>query len=270
MREGTLASGLARGHERLLAIVADNPGWVAFSGGVDSSLVLKVASEVNSFPIVALFADSPLQSEFDRDNVKRLADQMGVQLLVVPFDPLAWPDFVANPDNRCYLCKKAIFGQFMNLLPAGVGVLLDGTNHDDLGADRPGYQAIVELGVVSPLLLASLTKLEVRQLSKWLGLPNWNRPSASCLATRIPGGTTIARELLRYIEDCESVVRRQGFGHIRVRLVTKQPGDLIVELAREEMAREDFSFRRGKLADALRDRVKGKIIFRGRDGVFLC
>ena len=264
-----LATSLARGYERLLAVIAENPGWVAFSGGVDSTLALKAAREVNYPPAVALFADSPLQSEFDRDNVKRLADQLGLQLLVVPFDPLAWVAFTANPSDRCYLCKKVIFGQFQTLLPAGL-VLMDGTNRDDLDADRPGHRAIVELGVVSPLALAGLIKTEVRQLSRWLGLPNWNRPSASCLATRIPGGITIIPKLLRRIEECERLVRCRGFGHVRARLVAGQLDDLIVELAREEMDRADFSSRRESISEDLKGVVCGEVVFISRDGVFLC
>lgn len=267
MRAGKLAASISRSYELLLAVVSDNPGWVAFSGGVDSTLVLQAVSEVSLSPIVALFADSPLQSEFDRDNVKRVADQLRVQLEVVPFDPLAMSDFAVNPDNRCYLCKKSIFSEFQSLLPSGL-VLMDGTNQDDLSLDRPGHLAVVELGVVSPLALAGLIKSEVRQLARGLGLSNWKRPSASCLATRIPGGVAISQELLRHIEECERLVRLHGFGHIRVRPVVGRTDDVVVELAREEMDRDGFSSCRETISKDLAGIVRGKLMFSGRDGVF--
>jgi len=250
----------------LLALVADTPAWVAFSGGVDSTLALKAVSEVSSSPVMALFADSPLQSDFDRNDVKRLADHLSLPLFVVPFEPLTQLDFAANPKNRCYLCKKAIFGQFKKLLPFGF-VLMDGTNHDDLSADRPGHQAVVELGVVSPLALAGLSKTEVRQISRWLGLPNWNRPSSSCLATRIPGGEAITRERLKLIEECESRVRRHVFGHIRVRLVEGFPEDLVVELALEEMARADISHLQENIVEDFKSLLAGQVKFSTRNGV---
>ena len=268
MPVGNLSASLARCYERLLAVVAANPGWVAFSGGVDSTLVLKAANEVNSLPVMALFADSPLQSEFDRDHVKRLADQLGWQLVAVPFDPLAWPEFTANPGDRCYLCKKAIYSRFLTLLPIGAG-LLDGTNGDDCGAVRPGYRAVVELGVVSPLVVAGLPKSEVRQLARWLGLPNWNRPSSSCLATRIPEGVKISENLLRRIEVCEALVRRHVLGHIRVRLVGGRPDDLVVELAKEEIARADFSVIGVRIREDLERLLVRDVIFSGREKVFL-
>lgn len=267
IKAGFLPGSLARSYERLLSLVVDRPAWVAFSGGVDSTLTLKAISEVNSTPIKALFADSPLQSEFDLDNAKKLADQLSIQLQVVPFNPLAQLDFIANPSNRCYLCKKFIFEQFIKLLPVGF-ILMDGTNHDDLGADRPGHRALVELGVLSPLALAGINKTDVRELARWLGLSNWNRPSSSCLATRIPSGVAITRELLRLIEECESRLRHYGFGHIRVRFIGGRQGDLCVELAREEMDRADFSQIQEFIRNDFVGLVEGKVVFIGRNGVF--
>jgi len=238
----SLGAGLTRRYDRLLEVVSKHPGWVAFSGGVDSTLTLKVSREVNSVSPVALFADSSLQSEYDRDNVKRLADQLNSDLRIVSFDPFVRADFAENLKDRCYLCKKAIFAEFQGMLPFGL-VLLDGTNHDDLNDDRPGYRAVVELGVRSPLAMAGMTKSEVRQISRWLGLPNWGRPSSSCLATRIPVGFAITPKLLRHIEECERIVRRHVSGHIRVRLVAGSPDDLLVELAREDVEQTGFSSR---------------------------
>lgn len=260
-------AGLFRKYDRLLAVVAANPGWVAFSGGVDSSLLLKAVVEVDPSRAVALFADSPLQAQVDRENVISLAAWLGAQLRVVAISPLLWPDFVANPCERCYLCKKSTYRSFQALLPEGV-LLLDGTNLDDLDAVRPGQRAIDELGVVTPLSLAGLSKAEVREAGRWLGLPNWNRPSVSCLATRIPEGFAILPELLRHVEECERLVRAEGFGHIRLRLNDGRPDDVIVELADEEMAGPEFPARRERIDERLRRAGVVRLQFVGRKGVF--
>jgi len=256
-------------YDRLLAVVAANPGWVAFSGGVDSTLLLRSVAEVDPVLAVALFADSPLQTRVDRDNVSFLADRLGVQLRVVALNPLLWPDFVANPRERCYLCKKSVYRCFQALLPPGA-LLFDGSNCDDLDDDdRPGRRAIAELGVVSPLAMAGLDKHEVREMARRLGLPNWNRPSGSCLATRIPTGFAILPQLLRHIEECESLVSARGFGHVRIRLTDGCPEDVTVELANEEMEDCDFPARRDEFGEALRRLGIVRLRIAGRDGVFI-
>lgn len=259
---------LFRKYDRLLAVVADNPGWVAYSGGVDSTLLLKAVLDVNSFRAVALFADSSLQAQVDRQNARCLADFLGVQLQVVEVDPQLEPNFSANPPDRCYICKKSVYRRFQSLLPLGIS-LLDGTNRDDLVAVRPGHRAIKELGVITPLAMAGLTKPEVRETSRRLGLPNWNRPSASCLATRIPEGFAISPELLRHIEECEGLIRALGFGHIRTRLNNGRPDDVTVELAYEEMDNPSFMRRRGRIDRELRRAGIGRLLFVGRGGVFV-
>lgn len=260
-------SEVFRKYDQLLAVVADHPGWVAFSGGVDSTLLLKAVFEVDPSHAVALFADSPLQTQFDRDNVRDLTDRLGAHLRVLWIAPLLWPDFVANSRERCYLCKKSTYHRFQALLPRGT-LLLDGTNRDDLDVVRPGQQAIDELGVVSPLALAGLSKAEVREAARCLGLPSWNRPSSSCLATRIPEGHAILPELLRHVEVCERLIRAEGFGHIRLRLNDGRAEDVTVELAEEEMAGPKFSARRGRLEMALRRAGVVRLCFVGRMGVF--
>jgi len=257
-----------RKYEILLASVAARPGWVAFSGGVDSSLLLKAVAEAGPSAAVALFADSPLQSRFDRENVKQLSEFLGVQLQVVEVAPLLLPEFALNPGNRCYFCKKSIYRQFQLLLPPG-RALLDGTNRDDLETCRPGQQAMDELGVVSPLVEADLRKAEVRELARRFGLPNWSRPSSSCLATRIPEGFPVTPELLRYIEERESLIRARGFGHIRLRLNDGGREDVTVELAREEMDLPDFSGHREAISQAFRQIGVVRIRFVGREGVFV-
>lgn len=253
---------------RLLELVTARPGWVAFSGGVDSTLLLRAALEVKPFETVAVFADSPLQAEIDRENVHRLADGLGARLRIFQMRPLARPEFVANSPERCYLCKYSVYREFLQALPAGL-VLMDGTNCDDDIDKRPGHRALLELAVETPLRAAGLGKDEIRNLALSLGLPNWDRPSSSCLATRIPGGTMITAGRLHYIERCETLVRRQGFGHIRVRPLVDDSGDLQVELAREEMAKAEFPQMRKKIVAALRELGGGRLDFVARDGVFV-
>lgn len=264
MTVGPSPTGIFQKYDQLLAAVADNPGWVAFSGGVDSTLLLRALIEVEPSRAVALFAYSILQSQVDRENVGHLADRLGAQLRVVEIAPLGWPDFVANPWDRCYLCKNAVYRRFQALLPRGAA-LLDGTNRDDLAACRPGQRAIVELGVVSPLALVGLTKAEVRETARRLGLPNWDRPSSSCLATRIPEGVAISPELLRHIEAGEQLVKAQGFGHVRLRLNSGRLDDVTVELSREEMTGLDFPARRDRVAGELRRSGIVRICFVGRE-----
>jgi uncharacterized protein len=254
--------------DQLRGLVAAKPGWIAFSGGVDSALLLRVALEVSPTKTGAFFADSPLQAEVDRENSLRVAGHLGARLLVVPFQPLSHPEFAGNSSERCYLCKRTVYREFRKLLPGGM-VLMDGTNLDDAGEQRPGRRALGELQVSTPLLAAGLGKQEIRTLAYRLGLPNWDRPSASCLATRVPSGMTITAELLRHIEDCECMIRELGFGHIRVRPVTVDGSHSQVELAREEMCGADFSKMRRRISTALLKAGVDELDFVAREGVFV-
>ncbi|MCK4838339.1 MAG: ATP-dependent sacrificial sulfur transferase LarE [Desulfobulbaceae bacterium] len=207
-------------YEVLQDIVARTPGAVAFSGGADSSLLLKAAVDVFGDQALAFFADSILQSEADRVNAVDTAEQLGATLQVVDISPLQWQEFAVNPPDRCYLCKKKVYLLFKGLLPKKDMVLFDGSNLDDLQQDRPGRRAIVELGVLTPLVEAGLGKADIRRLGKYLDLPTWDRESASCLATRIPSGTRITAENLHLIACYEKVLLDLGFAGCRVRLGT--------------------------------------------------
>lgn len=190
---------------------------VAFSGGVDSTLVLAAAREAAGADVIALFARSRLQKEIVVQRVVSSCRQMGVTLRMVEIDPFSWPGFVANGDNRCYLCKKGIYATFLALLAKGT-VLLDGTNVDDLCRHRPGLQAVRELGVWMPLVEAGLGKEEIRAVSRAMGLASWNLPSESCLATRIITGCTLEPRLLDLVEAAEAFLEGHGFAGCRVRL----------------------------------------------------
>ena len=205
-------------YERLQQVIGDlAPVAVAFSGGADSSLLLGAAVTATGKPVAALFADSALLKSEERSSAQETALALGGRFQVQALDPLSWPEFVANPPDRCYHCKKKIYSLFLATLPAG-HCLLDGAHTDDLGEDRPGLRAARELGVRSPLIAAGLGKQEVRLLSRRLELPTWNRLSSSCLATRIPAGSEITADRLLLVNSCEDQLSRAGFLGCRVRL----------------------------------------------------
>lgn len=181
-------------------------------------MLLKAAVDVFGGGVPAFFADSVLQTDADRLNAIETAGQLGASLQVVEVVPLQWQEFAANPPDRCYLCKKKVYLLFKGLLPENYPALFDGSNLDDLQQDRPGRRAITELGVITPLIEAGLNKADVRCLGKYLGLPTWNRESASCLATRIPTTTQITEKNLLLVANYEKILLDLGFGGCRVKL----------------------------------------------------
>ena len=209
---------------------------VACSGGVDSTFLLKTACEVlGANNVIALFADTPLLPPGENREIEKLASLIGCRLLKVELNPLSWPDFTANPQDRCYLCKKKIYITFVErLADLDISMLMDGTNLDDLDDYRPGLLALEELGIVTPLADARLTKAEIRQLSRVKNLPNWNKPSSSCLATRIATDQIINQDKLDIIAKCETELHRLNFFGCRVRL---RDDFAIIELAEGDFER---------------------------------
>nr|MBF0221884.1 ATP-dependent sacrificial sulfur transferase LarE [Desulfobulbaceae bacterium] len=192
---------------------------VAFSGGVDSSLLLKVAYDQVGDDVTAYFADSIVQSAAEKNSAFASAHEIAAPLVVLQFDLLSFPEFVANPKDRCYFCKKKIFSEILREAnQLGIHNLADGTNLDDLKQFRPGAKAVQELGVKTPLVEAKLTKKDIRILSRYLGLSSWDKHSASCLATRIASGQSITLQHLNIIERAEQHLSGKGFGGCRVRL----------------------------------------------------
>lgn len=192
---------------------------IAFSGGVDSALLLKVAHDTLGENAIAFFADSEVQPLEERQGAIAMSDLIGISLEIVEFKPLALPEFAANGSRRCYHCKKSIFSTFLALAQQrAFPWLADGTNHDDLSKDRPGALAVAELGVKSPLAEVRLSKNEIRELSRHFDLPTWNKPSASCLATRIPTGIAITAADLATIGEAERILHELGYHGCRVRL----------------------------------------------------
>ena len=193
---------------------------VACSGGVDSTLLLKVVHDVLGHEnTMAIFAETPLLPPGEGKAAKKVINLVDSRLLTVGLDPLAWPEFVENPKERCYLCKKKIYQAFLEkLADLNFKILMDGTNFDDLSDFRPGLKALQELNIKTPLADAGLTKHDIRQLSKSMGLPNWDKHSSSCLATRVATGQQINGEKLEIIKQCENFLHTLGFSGCRVRL----------------------------------------------------
>lgn len=191
---------------------------VAFSGGIDSTLVLKIAYEELGSRALAVTAQSPTFPEIEAEGVRRLAREIGVPVRFVVTNQLTSPDFIRNDKSRCYYCKTDLHHALGPVKEeTGFHVIVDGTNMDDLGEDRPGIQAARELGVHSPLVQAGFYKSDVRQLAKVIGLSNWDKPAAACLSSRIPRGLVITEQNLRRVEQAELILLDKGFRQVRVR-----------------------------------------------------
>ncbi len=191
---------------------------VAFSGGVDSSFLLRVAAEVLGARCTALTTLSVVVPQDDEAAARRLARTLGISHLIVPTDELASPQYASNPVNRCYFCKDNLF-RICRAEAARLEIphVVDGANVDDLADYRPGLTAAAEAGVRHPLIEAGLTKAEIRSLSRRLGLETWDRPSSPCLSSRIPYGTAITPARLAQVASAERFLRALGFTELRVR-----------------------------------------------------
>ena len=191
---------------------------VAFSGGVDSALLLAVAARMYHVKLIAVTATSISYAEHEKDDAQRFAQRMGVKHRYLDFDQMSIPEFVANGPERCYYCKKAIFSAIQSYVAEdGFTNVVDGSNADDVKEYRPGSKALAELGIRSPLREAGLSKDEIRKLSRDMGLFKASKPSYACLATRIQYGEPITPEKLARVEQAEDFLAKLGFTHIRVR-----------------------------------------------------
>ena len=191
---------------------------VAFSGGVDSTLLLRLAHEELGSRAVALLASSPTYPGSEIEQAKIIAGDMGVRVVEIASHELEIPSFVENSPRRCYYCKTELFSLCREKADAlGLKYVADGSNLDDTGDFRPGMEAAREIGVRSPLREAGLTKEDIRHLSRRLGLPTWDKPSLACLASRFPYGTKITPPRLEQIQRAEDFLRARGFRQLRVR-----------------------------------------------------
>ncbi|MDF2503280.1 ATP-dependent sacrificial sulfur transferase LarE [Clostridium sp.] len=205
---------------------------LAFSGGVDSTFLLRAAREALGNNMKAVTILSPYIPKWEVEEAKQLANELEVDYEIIEVPII--DEIKNNPENRCYLCKKAVFNMIDNIAKTqGYNYVIDGTNLDDMGDYRPGLKALKELNVKSPLLECKLTKSDIRSLSKELGLKTWDKPSYACLLTRIPYGDELKVEDFEKIEEAEKYMMKIGFRAVRVRCHRN--------LARVEVDRKDRS-----------------------------
>jgi len=230
-------------------ILHSGPMLIAFSGGVDSSFLLAVAARILREKVVALMTVSASTPSDDEQQATALAATLQVPLLKIRHDELAIPQYAANPKNRCYFCKDSLYTICQReakrlSLPS----IADGVNLDDLADYRPGLQAATEYNILHPLIEAKFTKLDIRQGSKLLGLPTWDKPASPCLASRIPYGNTITEKMLSQIAQGEEFLRSLGFAEVRVRHHGK--------MARLEIAQCDLrSLSSPEMIEAIRSKM---------------
>ncbi len=223
---------------------------VAFSGGVDSTYLLKIAHEELGDAAVAVTAKAASFSGRDLAAAAEFCEKEGISHIMVDVDELGIPGFAENPPDRCYICKKGIFGRMMEVASAeGFDAIAEGTNMSDQGDYRPGLRAIRELGILSPLQTAELYKPEIRALSAAMGLPTWNQPSAACLASRFAYGEKITRKKLGMVERAENVLTDMGFRQLRVRM----HGDALARIEVGESQLERLFSQRDRVTAALCD-----------------
>jgi uncharacterized protein len=225
---------------------------VAFSGGVDSTFLLKVAQEtLGDKNVLAVTALSPLYPERELLKVNQLIQTLGARHRLIRSNELEIPGFSKNPSNRCYYCKNKLFRELLDIAKEeAIPFIVEGSTLDDDQDHRPGRVAIQELGIRSPLKEAWFTKLEVREASKELGLSTWDKPSFACLASRFPYGEEITEEALRMVDTAEDFLFGLGFKQVRVR----HYGSLArIEILKEEMERLMNGFLREKVVNRLRE-----------------
>lgn len=209
---------------------------VAYSSGVDSTLVLWTAHEALGDSAVAFTATSPIYPPYETTEAKEFCEERGIKHILVPVDPFQIEGYELNPTDRCYVCKKMIFGGLIEAAhEMGLAAVADGTNASDTGMYRPGMRALAELDVRSPLKEVGLTKDEIREISRREGLPTASKPSFACLMTRFQYGQRITEELLGMVGQAELYLLDEGFRQLRVRY--HEGGIARIELAPQEMAR---------------------------------
>src|SRR6266567_9420258 len=213
---------------------------IAFSGGVDSTFVLRVAHDVLEDRVIGVTALSESLPSGELAAARKLADQIGARHVVLRTFETRDKNYLANAANRCYFCKTEMYSRIKAFAQKEeIKSVLDGLNQDDLSDRRPGRAAAIEHSVISPLVEAGLNKTEVRELSRELGLPTWDKPALACLSSRIPHGTPITLQALNQVDRAESYLRKLGVGQVRVRhhgdtaRIEVEPPDVLLVRTRE-------------------------------------
>ncbi|MBI5471932.1 MAG: ATP-dependent sacrificial sulfur transferase LarE [Ignavibacteriae bacterium] len=223
---------------------------IGYSGGVDSTLLMKVAVDVLGRNAVAMIGRSETYPTREFEEAVRLAETVGVRYVVVDTEETDILKFQENPVNRCYFCKSELFGKLDAIAEReGLRWIADGTITDDIGDFRPGMKAKSENNVRSPLLEAGFSKADVRELSKHLALPTWDKPAFACLSSRFPYGTSITKENLTKVDNAETFLRDEGFRFFRVRFHDERTAR--IEVGKEEIAR--------LMDDKLRERLVARL-----------
>jgi uncharacterized protein len=225
---------------------------IAFSGGVDSTLLLKLSLEaLGKENVLAVTAKSPTYPKKEVEEAAKIAALLQAPHLIIETEETKNPLFYENPPDRCYHCKKELFSALERERERnGLAAIVDGSNADDLKDYRPGRKAAQEMGIHSPLAEAGLSKEEVRKIAKRYTLPNWNKPPFACLASRIPYGVKITTEKLRKIERGEDFLKKEGFSTVRLR----DHGEIArIELGKEEISKILSPLMREKIAKKLRE-----------------
>lgn len=206
---------------------------VAFSGGIDSTLVLAVASKVLGKRVLAITTESDSVPERELQAARNLAQILGVKHKIIRTEEMSSPDYLRNPTNRCYYCKSELYGKLAKVAAEHkLASILNGINLDDLGDHRPGITAAKEAGVISPLVESGFNKQDVRDLARKMELPNWGKPALACLSSRIPYGQPVTAKKLSMIEQAEEALLAEGFRQVRVRHHNN--------MARIELPKEDI------------------------------
>ena len=250
---GNLSPDLLAKRENLLRVLGSlGRVAVAFSGGIDSTVVAKAAFLTLGDGAVAVTADSASVPRAELDDARRLADQIGIRHRIIQTEEFGDPDYIRNDGTRCYYCKSELYGRIETLLPElGVNVICSGANLDDRGDYRPGLKAAAEHAVRHPLQEAGFTKADVRALARAWDLPTWDKPASPCLSSRLAPGVEVTHERTQRVEEAEIYLRSLGYRECRVRL---HHGELArIEVPEAELARLAEPGMREELVRRLRE-----------------